>query len=358
MADNERLPQASARERAAWLDILRVLAMLAVMLVHVSAPGWSSLPTDSGAWLAHTFYDSLARLGVPLFFMISGALFLDPAYAFSFKQVLKKNVLRLVTAYLFWSVIYVLCSGYFVPRGGMVSSAVHFVMQVLGGSFHFWFIIALLALYLLLPFLRKIAAERRLLRYFLLLWLIFGICLRSCRELDILGATVSELLDEANLYFVWGYTGYFLLGYYLYSADISRAATRLLGIGALAGLAATCLMTWLSSRGGQNMFWFDYMRPNILLLATGVFAAGKRLLAARSFSERGVRAWAALGKWSFGAYLCHMLVLTGLERWPGLSSMSLNPWLMIPLLTLLIGVISYGISWILNKIPFVNRWLV
>ena len=67
-------------QRFLYLDILRVVAAAGVIIAHVSAQNWyrSSLaPVDSIMWQSFNFYDGIVRWCVPLFIMISGALFLS-----------------------------------------------------------------------------------------------------------------------------------------------------------------------------------------------------------------------------------------------------------------------------------------
>ncbi|MDQ6971139.1 MAG: acyltransferase family protein, partial [Mariprofundaceae bacterium] len=62
-----------------WLDNSRVLAVFAVILVHVSDGFVSHYPMGSEYWWIGNIYDSAVRWCVPVFVMISGALLLDPA---------------------------------------------------------------------------------------------------------------------------------------------------------------------------------------------------------------------------------------------------------------------------------------
>ena len=48
----------------------------AVMILHVAASKWGETDVDSVEWCAMNFYDSIVRWVVPVFVMISGALFL------------------------------------------------------------------------------------------------------------------------------------------------------------------------------------------------------------------------------------------------------------------------------------------
>ena len=91
-------------QRIAYFDVLRILATFAVIVLHLSAQHWADTDVYSRAWQAFNLYDSAVRWAVPVFVMISGALFLSGSQ--SIGHILKKNVSRLVTAFIFWSALY------------------------------------------------------------------------------------------------------------------------------------------------------------------------------------------------------------------------------------------------------------
>ena len=81
-------------QRIAYLDILRLVATLAVIFIHVVADG---LPLSFGQynWYVAVVGGSLVRWAVPVFVMISGALYLNPQKQITTKTVLKRKVPRL-----------------------------------------------------------------------------------------------------------------------------------------------------------------------------------------------------------------------------------------------------------------------
>lgn len=53
-----------------WVDFARTVGVLLVVLAHIV--GWGS-----GPFVFETFYYTISRLGVPIFFLISGYLLLS-----------------------------------------------------------------------------------------------------------------------------------------------------------------------------------------------------------------------------------------------------------------------------------------
>lgn len=72
------------------------------MVLHISAQNWRVTDVISFEWNVFNFYDSIVRWAVPVFVMISGALFLSREY--SIKKIYGKNILRILVAF-FWVIV-------------------------------------------------------------------------------------------------------------------------------------------------------------------------------------------------------------------------------------------------------------
>ena len=86
-------------------DSLRVVAILSVIVLHASAVVFLNL-YPSYDWNVANVYDSFMRWNVPVFFMISGALFLRRSKELNIKRLYSRNILRIVAIFVFWSIIY------------------------------------------------------------------------------------------------------------------------------------------------------------------------------------------------------------------------------------------------------------
>lgn len=74
-----------SKNRIFYLDILRVIACLSVIMIHSSAEYVTNDIGSFNFWIGNLF-DSLTRIGVPIFVMISGALMLDKNYQYETKK--------------------------------------------------------------------------------------------------------------------------------------------------------------------------------------------------------------------------------------------------------------------------------
>ena len=88
----------SVKQRIEYFDHLRILATLAVVTIHVCSPYWFNGDVSSANWLFLNLFESASRWAVPIFFMISGTLFLGSTQGI--KTILRKNVLTNLMAVL------------------------------------------------------------------------------------------------------------------------------------------------------------------------------------------------------------------------------------------------------------------
>ena len=93
------------KNRILSYDILRILAILAVVMIHTSCQGFYTLPVNTTSFKTSLLLDSLSRFAVPIFVMISGALMLDETKDLSSKKIFKKT-LTLFIALCVWSFVY------------------------------------------------------------------------------------------------------------------------------------------------------------------------------------------------------------------------------------------------------------
>ncbi len=90
--------------RIVHMDVVMVIACFAVIMIHSSAPYVIENFGSLNFWIGNIF-DGLARIGVPLFVMISGALMLDEKYNFS-KQKLIEHIKKWLS-FLFFGLAFV-----------------------------------------------------------------------------------------------------------------------------------------------------------------------------------------------------------------------------------------------------------
>lgn len=138
------------------IDALRVIAILAVLLIHSTTKTLQTLDHNVLIAPLSLFLNQASRFAVPLFFLISGfVLELNNREGLSYITFFKKRASRIVVPFLFWSTIYFLIGNGF-DFGNLFS--LRFLKDIFYGtaSYHLYFIPTLILFYLSFPFLHSI----------------------------------------------------------------------------------------------------------------------------------------------------------------------------------------------------------
>jgi surface polysaccharide O-acyltransferase-like enzyme len=326
------------------LDLIRFVSVFLVISIHVAAPGFSDI--GSRGWGAVNTYDSVGRIAVPLFFMVTGALLVPRETSV---PTILKRVLRVVIPLVAWSLIYLL----WFRLTGDVSAPSALSIAVGPVVYHLWYLYALIGAYLLLPVLAGFyqANATQVIVFVLSIWFVGASLLPTITNLTGIG-----IFGVDGSIFAW-VVGYFVLGAVLYKKfDVQRLRLSIVvGIWALM-TSVTAMATWYLSVSGAaaNETFYRYFSPFVVIAAVAAFVLMIKLYR-RHFAEkirvtRQLRWWSTL---SFGIYLFHPLALAGLGK-IGINYEFVNPWLGIPILTAAIFASSAGIVFLLQRIPFVR----
>ena len=345
-------------KRIIYFDFLRIFAIAAIILIHVAAENWYTTEVRSLTWNAYNIFDSVARWGVPIFVMISGTLFLDKEK--SIKEIFKKNIVKLINIFFFWSLIYTIWDTCI----GNITNPADFFIHFFKGPIHLWFILMIIGLYLISPLLRLITSNKRATKYFLILSFIFAFLIPEIISLiDIVCPPAAEPIKYLNSFinvsFVLGYSGYYVLGYYLHKTNINKKIECILYILGILGLIATALLSALASiyKNMPVASFYEFISVNVLFTSIAIFIFGKHHLN-KKLDDKKTKKLVFSSKCTLGIYLIHPLLLSLLDAVFNFNTLSFNPVLSVPIIWLLIFATSTLLSIILNKIPFINKWIV
>ena len=336
------------------VDALRLLAAFLVILIHVSAKYWLTYPITDPHWNAVNFYDSLARPAVPLFLMISGMFLLRPEKKIDGKTLWQKYIRRVLILFVFWAAFYASFRDILYPiLSGQKIVFKNVLTTFFQGNYHLWYLVMLFGIYLILPFLKKIAEDKKLLEYFLLLTLVITVILPMIKS-----PYIKEFVGNMYFSFTLGFTGYFMLGYYLTRYPLKDWVRRLLYLGGIAGFLFTYFGTamWSESLGYPADCYNPFL-PNIVLLSTGIFVffakdTGKH-------SEWCAKWIPKLASTTLGIYLIHpffLAVFDVLHLMP--ASVNLSFFITFPLFAGILYTISMISIFFLKKIPLIGKYLL
>lgn len=336
------------------MDFLKTISITGVILIHVSAGGFSR-PAGSFDWFSALFWGSVSRASVPIFLMVTGALMLDPRRELTIRQLWLRKIPRLLAALLAWALIYRLWRMAFYGGGLTVPGTADAVKQVLAFHHqnHLYYLHIALLVYALLPMTRIITAhaDRRTLEYLLILWAVLGIIyptLKGSWPLTLLRGIPTQY----GLNLTYTGVGYGLLGWYLrrYASSPKRWALTA-AAGFLIIFFGTAVLSLRSGRLTETLM--EGASPGPALLAAGICGW--------VFSTLGERqappAPRTLSQASFCVYLVHLLPYWELGRL-GLSAVTGPCLLFIPLTAAAVLACSLAVWAVLSRVPIVGKWLM
>ena len=346
------------QNRVIYIDCLRISMLFLMMLLHVAGSQWSIISVHTKEWLIFNSYDSIVRFSVPVFIMISGVFFLDTNKLLTIKKMFSKYILRILIALIFWSTAYALYTQFISIIKYQTFSLQQFVEDIIYGHYHLWFLYTLIGLYLIVPFLRKIAESKVLMKYFLCLFLSYLI-IQALKLIPSLTSPLDIIYNSIGLQFIAGYSGYFVLGYYLAHVEISKSYRRLIYLLGLLSIIFTIFISSAISWEQQiaNFSWHVYLLPNILLPSCAVFIFFKYEVSKIRWSHKALSRIALFSKLSFGMYLIHDFLNILMPAF-GLTTLSYNAVLSVPINTLIIFFISFMITFVIHKIPILNKYII
>lgn len=298
-----------AKQRLQEVELLRGVAMLGVVGIHVFNAGLATLPVNSRGYGAFYYFHNFLNFAVPTFILISAmmAAYTNLGKPLRLGEYYKKKALRVGVPYLFWTLFYL---GFNLVTGALSvndlwDSANWSKWFLCGKAYtHLYFMALILQFYILFPLLFRLAkaVQNRP---------IFAFVLALGPQI------VIYWLNKLWLYTAWPYfhssfawyyciafAGLYLgLNYHKLSAWLDkRWPWVLLGFAASTGIF---LYYKVLSRTGASYHTFPYtMDWQFFVVFTALFF----LWICRKLVNCGAKLGQALawvGTYSFGIYLIH-----------------------------------------------------
>lgn len=253
----------AGKSRILYLDYVRLIAALFVILVHCLDVSTANITAGTKAWVAVQSLSSILLVCNTLFIMNSGALILreqkDSLAVFYYKRFLQVAI-----PFFCYYCIYILLSCQYFNSGfisGIFKALKDMAAGPIGWAPHLWVIYVILSLYILAPF--------------------FGILLRHLNDSMLHGLVVLILLFRCLAVYlpamglplnfdlmISPWEGVFLLGYYFAQPISMKYRKAWLGLG-----LSACLFTVLCTalRPDYKAILLAEGAPAMILLAASVF---------------------------------------------------------------------------------------
>lgn len=349
------------KKRIYYLDILRVIACLSVIMIHSSGPYVVEEVGTFNFWVGNIL-DGLARIGVPIFVMISGSLMLNQNYNFTKSKIIK-HIKKMIIFFCFWSVIYCVVFNIVVPL--LLKHEPISIIKILGslikGHYHLWFIYLIIGLYLIVPLLRLWVNDKnkKYVEYFIILAIIFSYLIP--RIIDI-GSNYSNIFEHLNeiveknlsLKYVGGYTAYFILGWYINNYDLKHK--KLVYTLGIIGVFMTVIGTYIlfATSGEYISAMYSGLSINVLFQSIAVFYIIKnRFINVTNDNNKIIN---SISKNSLGIYAIHVSIVTIMYYilgYIGINYAIVN----IPIIFIISFLCAWICSYVLSKIPFLRKFV-
>ena len=373
--------------RKQFLDVLRVLATCAVVLMHVLTGATdvtdASIVPEYRSLLLSVM--DLVTWCVPIFLLISGYLFLNPERTLTYPVMIKKYCRRIALAILLFGVPYAASELVVAERTfriRMIPEALK--MTLMGHTWsHMWYLYLILFLYLITPLLKKVLRVLPVWGVVAMMAVIFlGSSVAPFLN-KVLDVNSIPVLPDGGVYFL-----YYLCGYFFAVREVcvdKAESSGISGKGMETGdttepvrgkrignvwlmAAAVLMMGMILSRtlaGFSIQMAYNY--PFTVLLAVLLFAAGWN----GSIQKHRIP-WQEAGALSFAVYLVHPVYVNLLYKFVkitpftvleqcGVQSVAAGHVALILLLTvfcLVLLALATATAWVLRKIPVLRKYVL
>ncbi|GAA2038692.1 acyltransferase family protein [Pseudokineococcus marinus] len=348
----DRVPERAPRPTATrWMDGARVLAIVAVVLIHLLAPvvEGRGVPVGSAGWWVANALDAGTRWCVPVFVMISGALALDPGRTARPREYFRRRAARIGIPLVVWTVLYLLFRAYVL--GADLTPADAAADVAAGAPFlQLYFLYVLAGLVLATPFL-KVVTRHATWRMSLGL----AVVLLGLGVLDQVLAFAGGVGEANAATRFLPFAGYYVLGWCLRDVLVRGRGLALARVGLWTSLALTALAAGATGYGSLGRYAYDFLSPTVVVASTCAY-----LLLHRGLDRAPRRVGTALARWApyaFGVFLVHGALVYGLRAVTGPPD-SLAEVLGTVLLLLPAHLLAAtALTWVLLQVPYVRAAL-
>lgn len=349
------------KNRIIYLDYLRVLAILGVILNHISSY-WdhTSVLNQNIALL----YNAFGRIGVPVFLMLTGVLLLNNKLPI--KDFIKRRYPRVIIPFLFWMTLLI---GYniFIKPSLINDNLIYYMIK------HYlsdrWYVWMILGVYLIIPIMAAFVKSSKLegVKYFLIIWL-------TTTTLFSLSLLFDFSMHYLDLAIFSGPIGFLMLGYYLHNKEFSWDPKKIVLWAFVIFILFSFVKFVIFAQHHFDPHIFRYyifttksrleIDPVSVIQVCALFLVVKYIPNVSSGFLKKVSTFAnkktvlaliiSISQASYGIYLNHYFIKNPLRDF-GFPFNDLPSLVFVPIITILVLLISYGIIILLNRVPVINK---
>lgn len=325
--------------RKCWIDICKITAMFLVIILHTVCNGIKDNRKDISLLIYY-----FGTFAIPLFFMVNGYLQLNKVK--NYKYVVKK-ILNIFFVCFIWNIpiaiFKLVINGEHLNIVGNV-----FLNYIQKGYFwQFWFLGALILIYIFLPLFQKLFNRTDKYKFFTILLVIvsslidlFNIVNNNFFENDIIKNIIPQIFR------IWTWLTYFFIGGLIRKSDpLKKLDNKKLIIITFILLLITILYAYAFSNNLYSSLFAENLYDSFIVIATTflIFNCFSRI-------QVSYKLITDIGKLNMGVYIIHPTIIKIFKYFNLLYNNYLNI-----IFAFLIFVICIIITKIISKIPYLNR---
>jgi peptidoglycan/LPS O-acetylase OafA/YrhL len=342
------------------INFLRGFGVLAVIAIHTTGY-FTEIKSYNTLVLLNLWTDIFSQFAVPLFILISGfVLARNYRNDFSLTKFYKKRIRSIIPQYLIFSVLYTVFNNWVVMQSNPLSTNLSLLLNNIlhsNASYHLWFFLIIIQLYILYPIIIKIYDFCKLIdrAEFLIAFLLI------IQTLWMVGIHTSSF-PFIKLNFM-SFLFYFGLG--IYTCDhfdqLKKGFNRLTPIYLITSLALTIgssffIIIGLTTgyrfnsipayffMGGELVYPVLRISTFLLLFNLAASLVGKRNILAKVVYR--------IGDYSFGIYLIHIFFNQYAIKILKNNTIDYNNWVFYPSVFVVTVAFSYLAVRLISYIPY------
>ncbi len=326
--------QVQSRKNTVFLSILRIIAAIFVVAGHTKA--LTNDTTDG-----YIFFHVSILWCVPIFFMITGYIFLGIKKEVTYSGV-RKNIVKFLVTLLTIGWFCALLERFFDMRTISVELFLYSLFDVFSGNLwaHMWYVYAAIGVYLILPVLSAFVKKNKQNLYILT---------AVCFLFNIVLNEVSTVCEVGFRFPLTDFCFYVLAGAVMFELEEEKLKKMFLPsilflIVALIVMALRVYVFHVKTIPLTNGICVAAMVLCVFIISQNIFRKTKSA------------AWIdSVAKCTWGIYLIHPFYINLLGKLFDVSFAKYNQFIAFPIAILLIFAVSYGTVLVLKKIPLVKE---
>ncbi|MBQ2909665.1 MAG: acyltransferase family protein [Bacilli bacterium] len=269
--------------------------MIMVIIIHIANYYCRAFgDIDKISYLGALIFNTISRISVPFFFMISGATLLNRKYN---KEKNKERIIKKIVTLFVITIIYLIWDKYYMNKDINIILLLSKPERKL-----LWFMYAIIGIYIALPFIKcmvdKMSKEED--KLFVILWLMFN--------------GILKYLNIGNTYLIpiisgTYYLGYFIMGYMIikyYNYINKKKNNKLLLITIFLSFTIVLVFTYFISINYNKHFTKLLTYSNALIM---VASLSSFIYLYFNIKNKENIIISKLSNLSFGIYLFHGIIL-------------------------------------------------